>query len=163
MQCALVLILWAGLALFSWHRSKRDSSTLPPTPEEGSHFASWVSLLLEFHKAQCYFSGTLMIAVFVSNIFDIDLVIVFLAIPLATNSVLPVIFGYFLLVYFEASTAAILLLTVVVYILASIVYWVLYSHLPLSYGITRGDMYKRFRLKASSISACGKYSGLAVC
>lgn len=164
MQCALVVILWFGLVVFSWHHVNWGWPDRPSKASNvGSHFGSWIDLVLECHKAQCYFGGTLMIAVIVSNIFDIDFVITFLITPLATNSILPVIFSYFLLVYYRASSPAITLLTAVVYLLSSVVYWILYAHLPLPPGMTRGDMYKRYRLNISSTSACGLYSGLAVC
>ncbi|KAK4153027.1 hypothetical protein C8A00DRAFT_44031 [Chaetomidium leptoderma] len=150
-----------GVGVFSSY--VMQCALIPSNEGVGSHFASWIGLVLECHKAQCYFGGTLMIAVIVSNMFDVDLVITFLITPLATNSILPLIFSYFLLVYFRASSAAITLLTAVVYLLSSVVYWILYNHLPLPPGMTRGDMYKRYRLNISSISACGQYSGLAVC
>lgn len=164
MQCALVVVLWIGLAVFSFRRARRGWPDRPSKASSvGSHFASWIDLLLEFHKAQCYFGSTLMIAVIVSNILDIDFVITFLAIPLATNSILPIIFAYFLLVYYQASSPAITLLTAVDYLLSSVVYWILYSRLRLPPGMTRGDMYKRYRLGISATAACGEYSGLAVC
>ncbi|GAB1317208.1 hypothetical protein MFIFM68171_07418 [Madurella fahalii] len=164
MQCVLVAVLWVGLAVFSFRHARRGWPDRPSKASDvNSHFASWIDLLLEFHKAQCYFGGTLMIAVIVSNIMDIDFVITFLAIPLATNSILPVIFSYFLLVYYQASSPAITLLTAVVYLLSSVVYWILYARLPLPAGLTRGDMYRRYRLDVSSSAACGEYSGLAVC
>ncbi|KXX74222.1 hypothetical protein MMYC01_208845 [Madurella mycetomatis] len=132
MQCVLVVILWAGLAVFSFCRARRGWPDRPSkAPSVDNHFTSWIDLLLELHKAQCYFGGTLMIAVIASNILDIDFVITFLAIPLATNSILPVIFTYFLLVYYQTSSPAITLLTAVDYVLSSVVYWILYSELQL--------------------------------
>lgn len=163
-QCALVVILWAGLALFSLHHVRRGWPDRPSKAANvSSHFASWIDLVLECHKAQCYFCGALMIAVTVQNIYEVDLVTTFLVLPLVTNSILPVIFTYFLLVYYQASSVAITILTAVIYLLSSVIYWALYSHLPLPPGMTRVDMYKRYRLNISSIRACGEYSGLAVC
>lgn len=185
MQCALVAILWAGLALFSWHHARKarqpdkpspkPDRLLPsqespdhhpsttPQPEINRHFTAWLDLLLECHKAQCYFGGTLMIAAIASNLSTADFVTTFLVTPLATNSILPIIFSYLLLVYHRASSPAITLLTTTVYALASAVYWTLYMRLQLPPGMTRGDMYKRYRLNISAVAQCGEYSGLAVC
>jgi hypothetical protein len=179
MQCGFVVILWAGLALFTRHhlrkgRPDRPAKKKPDKPPEkadepanepdiGSHFRAWIDLLLEFHKSQCYFGGTLMIAVLVANMSTVDFVTTFLVTPLATNSILPVIFSYLLLVYYRASSPAITLLTAVVHLLSSVVYWILYTHLDPRPGMTRGDVYKRYRLNISAVAECGEYSGLAVC
>ncbi|KAK4140201.1 uncharacterized protein C8A04DRAFT_32327, partial [Dichotomopilus funicola] len=184
MQCLLVVVLWAGLAGFSWHNARRGRPDRPPKephqqhpnqpphdhpdkPKQqeqiGPHFQAWISLLLDSHKAQCYFGGTLMLAVLASDLFSTSFVTTFLVTPLATNSILPLIFSYLLLVYFRASTPATAILTTVVYVLASLVYWVLYIRLRLPDGMTRDGMYKRYRLGVSSLEACGEFSGLAVC
>lgn len=184
MQCLLVVVLWAGLAIFSWHNTRRGRPDRPPKEQHhqppdqdkhhdqdkptnkhdiGPHFTAWIALLLDAHKAQCYFGGTLMIAVLASDLFSTDFVTTFLVTPLATNSILPLIFSYLLLVYFRASTPATAILTTVVYVLASLVYWVLYIRLRLPDGMTRDGMYKRYRLGVSSLEACGEFSGLAVC
>lgn len=180
MQCALVIILWAGLALFSWRHARKGRVDRPPEkpdrllpskepdgpakqPEISRHFAAWIDLLLELHKAQCYFGGTLMIAITVQNFYSVDFVTTFLVTPLATNSILPIIFTYLLLVYYRASSPAITILTTVVYVMSSIVYWILYDKLKLDRGMTRADMYKRYRLNISAIAQCGEYSGLSVC
>ena len=164
MQCALVVILWAGLLILSMHRSKRGQ---PERPSEASkpskHYTAWTDLLLDFHKAQCYFSATLMIASGITASYGVDIVIIFLLVPLATNSVLPVVFAYLLLLYFRPPSAAVTLLTTTVYVLSSVVYWLLYSHLPLKDGHDADDMYRLYRLQLSTLPACGGYSGLAVC
>lgn len=129
----------------------------------GNYFASCIDMLLECHKARCYFGGTLMIATIVSNIVDVDFVVTFLILPLANNSILPTIFSYFLLVYYRASSTAITLLIAFVYLLSSVVYWILYPRLQLSTDMARGNTYKRFRSSVSSLGVCGQYSGLAVC
>jgi hypothetical protein len=180
MQCALAVILWAGLALFSWHHARKGqldrpsekSDRLLPSkepngpakePEIGRHFAAWIDLLLEFHKAQCYFGGTLMIAITVRNFHYVDFVTTFMFTPLATNSILPVIFTYLLLVYYRASSPAVTILTTVVYAMASHVYWILYDNLQLERDMTEADFYKRYRLNISAVAQCGQYSGLSAC
>jgi hypothetical protein len=180
MQCALTFIIWAGLALFSWQHARKGqldrpsekSDRLLPSkepngpakePEIGRHFAAWIDLLLEFHKAQCYFGGTLMIAITVRNFYYIDFVTTFMFTPLATNSILPIMFTYLLLVYYRASSPAVTILTTVVYAMASNVYWRLYENLNLERGMTEADFYKRYRLNISAVAQCGQYSGLSAC
>ncbi|KAM7184416.1 hypothetical protein V8F20_012239 [Naviculisporaceae sp. PSN 640] len=214
MQCALVVLLWAGLLFFAvkQHRSSKSrtrpesSSSFssfklqtqdelnPGTSErvsdriESPHFDALLSLLLDFHKSQCYFAGTLMVASAItifsaraSGSGGIDIVITFLIIPLATNSILPVVFAYLLLIHFTPPKShqrlgvslPVTILTTTVYLFSSVIFWVLYSDLPLqsrpgsSTEAGRvddaNDMYRLYRLQLSSLPACGGYSGLAVC
>ncbi|KAK4207526.1 hypothetical protein QBC37DRAFT_298552 [Rhypophila decipiens] len=193
MQCALVVCLWAGLLFFSiqQHRATTGSTSRTPSPQtkkgESSHLKALRSLLLDFHKSQCYFAGTLMLASAItifssgdsSSSRGIDIVITFMILPLATNSIVPVVFAYLLLVYFTpkakggdtrrpAVSVPITILTGTVYILSSIIFWTLYSELPLQTKSGTGigdadDMYRLYRLQLSSLPACGGYSGLAAC
>ena len=64
---------------------------------------------------------------------------------------------------YRASSTAITLLIAFVYLLSSVVYWILYPRLQLSTDMARGNTYKRFRSSVSSLGVCGQYSGLAVC
>lgn len=161
---------------------------------ESPHFNALLSLLLDFHKSQCYFAGTLMLASAItifsaraSNSGGVDIVITFLMIPLATNSILPVVFAYLLLLDFTPPKSAqspggkdrprvsvpITILTTTVYLLSSVIFWVLYSDLlsqSRSGSSTEAgrvddptNMYRLYRLQLSSLPACGGYSGLAVC
>ncbi|KAM7187632.1 hypothetical protein V8F33_011099 [Rhypophila sp. PSN 637] len=208
MQCALVIFLWAGLLFFSIKQYRGTTRSTSPTPSsfsssqtepstskseaqpkegESSHLKALRSLLLDFHKSQCYFAGTLMLAsaitIFSSRDSSFsrgtDIVITFMILPLATNSIVPVVFAYLLLVYFTPKAKAgdtrrlavsvpITILTGTVYILSSIIFWTLYSDLPLQTRSGTGigdanDMYRLYRLQLSSLPACGGYSGLAVC
>jgi len=98
MQCALVVILWAGLLIFSVRRMTQGQTEWPSEAHKPSeHFAAWIDLLLEFHKTQCYFGGTLMIASIITAFSGVDIVITFLIVPLATNSILPIVFAYVML------------------------------------------------------------------
>ncbi|KAM7210543.1 hypothetical protein V8F06_014079 [Rhypophila decipiens] len=67
-----------------------------------------------------------------------------------------------------AVSVPITILTGTVYILSSIIFWTLYSDLPLQTRSGTGigdanDMYRLYRLQLSSLPACGGYSGLAAC
>ena len=155
-----VVILWSGflISAVTCRLRRRQAAQYSGVSD------SWIDLLLEFHKAQCYFSGTLMIAALTYGIYEINMLITYMLIPLATNGVLPIAFAYLLLAYYNKSSAGITLLTVAVYILSSVVYWSLYAHLiPIGPKTTQYSVYEQFMYKLSSIAACGGYSALAVC
>ena len=64
----------------------------------------------------------------------------------------------------EKLSRGITLLTVVVFILSSIIYWSTYAHLiPVASILDQPDVYEQFMYKLSAIPACGGYSALAVC
>ncbi len=131
----------------------------------GQHHLAWLDLLVSFHTTQCYFGTTLMIASFVYGLYQFDMLITFLLIPLATNSILPVVFAYFLITYHRKSSIGCMLLTGLTYLLGTIVYWSLYRHLyPLTGNLSTDPfIYRQFMFKLSSLPQCGGYSGLAVC
>ena len=87
-----MVILWLGFLGFAIYQYKRSEPERPSRP--GKHYKSWIDLLLEFHKSQCLFSATLMIASLNYGIYEVDMLVTFLLTPLATNSILPVIFAY---------------------------------------------------------------------
>lgn len=105
-----------------------------------------------------------MIASLTYGIYEVDMLVTFLLTPLATNSVLPVTFAYLLLLYYRQPSTGITLLTILVYILSTLVYWSLYRHLiPLTGYIDESDIYQQFMFRLSAIPACGGFSGLSVC
>ena len=162
MQCIFIVILWLGFLGIAIYQHKRSEPERPSKP--GKHYKSWINLLLEFHKSQCFFSATLMIASLNYGIYEVDMLVTFLLTPLATNSVLPVVFAYLLLLYYRQSSTGVTLLTISVYTLSTLVYWSLYSHvIPLGDSIDAFNIYQNFKFKLSAIPACGGYSGLSVC
>ncbi|KAH8800409.1 hypothetical protein F5884DRAFT_550256 [Xylogone sp. PMI_703] len=168
MQCIFIVLLWIGFLGFAIHRHVRKKPERPSDAfKPGRHYQSWIDLLLDFHKSQCYFGATLMIASLTYGIYDVDMLVTFLLTPLTTNSIAPVIFAYLLLVYYRPPSIGTTLLTVVVYILSTLVYWSLYKHLiPLSSdhdGFNEFAVYQQFMFKLSAIPACGGFSGLSVC
>ena len=162
MQCIFIVILWLGFLGFAIYQHKRSGPERPSKPEK--HYKSWINLLLEFHKSQCFFSATLMIASLNYGIYEVDMLVTFLLTPLATNSVLPVVFAYLLLLYYRQSSTGVTFLTISVYALSTLVYWSLYWHfIPLEDSFDAFDFYQNFRFKLSALPACGGYSGLSVC
>ncbi|ORX96513.1 hypothetical protein BCR34DRAFT_578638 [Clohesyomyces aquaticus] len=193
MQCMLVVLLWFGLSGFDLHQRKASRRPKPPiqhtseddptnssnkpeahrdpnSPTDGPHTKTFKDLLVDFHKAQCYFSGTLQIASLVYGISSTDMLITFMLIPLSTNGVLPIVFGLVLLFRARRASLDMTLLTLACWILSSVVYWILYSHvIPVNAAIrsheekTELHAYQQFMYKLSAIDACGGYSALAVC
>ncbi|CAO2655593.1 Nn.00g043960.m01.CDS01 [Neocucurbitaria sp. VM-36] len=193
MQCMFVVILWFGLTsfeLFKHHRAKHASEEanasdqpkekskllglkLPASKSNASerkpvHQRNFESFLVQFHQAQCYFSATIQIASLSYGIFDTDMLNTFLLLPLATNGILPVVFSYVLLLRCRKASMDATLLTTLCWLLASLVYWILYSHvIPINSEIRDEKRifraYQQFMYKLSALDACGGYSALAVC
>ncbi|KAE8443846.1 hypothetical protein EG329_001255 [Mollisiaceae sp. DMI_Dod_QoI] len=133
MQCISVVVLWFGLLGFAIHQWKRGEPERPSEP--GKHYGFWIDLLLDFHKSQCFFSATLMIASLNYGIYEVDM----------------------------QSSTGVTLLTVSTYALSTMVYWSLYWHfIPLG-DFDAFNIYQNFRFKLSSLPVCGGYSGLSVC
>lgn len=187
MQCIFVVLLCFGLLGFEFYNRRDASASLTSermtdkaqaeqedkeasTPQEGKprHQDNFELFLVDFHKAQCYFSATIQIAALSYGIFETDMLVTFMLTPLATNGVLPIIFAYTMLFHYGRSTLDVTLLTLVCWVLSSIVYWILYSHIiPINSQI-RGDnrryrAYQQFFYKLTALDACGGYSALAVC
>lgn len=183
-----VVILWFGLTSFELYKrrgGKHDSngedrtnrrheksnllvSNKTTSNNEHTHQHNFETFLVQFHQAQCYFSATIQIASLTLNIFTTDMLNTFLLLPLATNSILPVVFSYVLLLRCRKASMDATLLTTACWALASVVYWVLYSHLiPINNQIKdenkRYRAYQQFMYKLSALDECGGYSALAVC
>ncbi|KAI0611349.1 hypothetical protein TUN199_02102 [Pyrenophora tritici-repentis] len=144
-------------------------TTTPPIPKtKRSHRRNLLILLIQFHKSQCYFSATVQTASFTFGIFNADMLNVFLLLPLTTNGILPIVLAYILLIRHHKATPDITVLTTICWILASVVYWILYSHvIPINGEIQNKkanySAYEQFMYKLSALEACGGYSALAVC
>ena len=126
-------------------------------------------LLLEFHKTQCYFAATLMVASFHLDLYGrTDMLQIFLLIPISLNGILPVIFAYFLLVSHTSNPGhdklGPAILTAVVYILSSVVYWSLYNRFwPYSANNYAPGIWAAVGSRLSGVDACGGHSALALC
>ncbi|PZD30055.1 hypothetical protein A1F96_04660 [Pyrenophora tritici-repentis] len=72
--------------------------------------------------------ATVQTASFTFGIFNADMLNVFLLLPLTTNGILPIVLAYILLIRHHKATPDITVLTTICWILASVVYWILYSH-----------------------------------
>jgi hypothetical protein len=191
-QCILIVLLLFGLTGFEYHNHRRHKHgrTSPATddlvgeakavqnqhrrinqPNEGeevTHRSIFENALVQFHKAQCYFSATIQIASLSYGIFETDMLITFMLTPLATNGVLPVVLTYIMLIRCGKATLDVTLLSIVCWLLSTVVYWILYSSIiPINTQITnekqRYRAYQQFMYKLSAIPACGGYSALAVC
>ena len=184
MQCLLVLILWFGLTgseFLTTHRKNRSAKathiahetrkkTAPKSTSEDkeTHHDNFETLLTHFHQVQCYFSGVLQIVALSVGIFDIDMLSVFMFLPLATNGILPIAFTYVMLLRSRKATTNATLLTTSYWLLASLVYWVLYSNiLPFNTQTRNEDQayrdYQQYLYQLSALDACGGSSALAVC
>lgn len=188
MQCMFVVILWFGLTSFEFYKrrggkhnpnvndtdnQRQEKSTLlvsttNASNKEHTHQLNFEAFLVQFHQAQCYFSATIQAASLTLNIFQTDMLNTFLLLPLATNGILPVVFSYVLLLRCRKASMDATLLTTACWLLASVVYWILYSHLiPINNQIhdeTRiYRAYQQFMYKLSALDECGGYSALAVC
>jgi hypothetical protein len=134
-----------------------------------THQSIFEDFLMEFHITQCYFSTTIQIAALTYRIFSTNMLVTFMPIPLATNGVLPVVFTLVLLYKRnERLSYEVILLTIVCWILSSLVYCILYWHvIPINGDLMTTDadynIYRQFYYKLSALDACGGYSALAAC
>ncbi|RDW58667.1 hypothetical protein BP6252_13143 [Coleophoma cylindrospora] len=179
MQCVFVFLLFVGFLIFTVVLRRRGTASTGPgeakTPSTTSHASNdqrftkrmenFTTLLVEFQKAQCYFSGTLQVASLSYGILGTsDMLVTFMLMPLATNGVLPITFIYLILFHWNKAEISIALLTTTCWILSSIVYWILYASLiPIDSEAQKSRAYQQFFYKLSAIPACGEYSALAIC
>nr|XP_036579714.1 uncharacterized protein CTRU02_10190 [Colletotrichum truncatum]KAF6787394.1 hypothetical protein CTRU02_10190 [Colletotrichum truncatum] len=176
-QLILVAVLWFGLvvrAIFRRTRSGRYNAVnqAPEEPTEGRESKrprlpreSWLRFLVEFHTAQCYFAGTLMIAIFVSGIIKINVAMILLLLPLTTNGVVPVVFAYLMLVYHRASSSALTILTTAVYTLSTVAFWILFANFKsqVTANDLRYNVFAEFMYGISEVESCGGFSALTAC
>lgn len=161
MQCGIILLLWLAFLLFAiLQRSTAFSGERAWLAKQQDML---VTGLIEFHKAQSFFSITIQIASLSYGLFTMDLLIVFLVIPLATNGIVPVVFGHLLVLRYGRSSVYITVLTGVSWVLSSIVVWSLYMHLIPIKNDSILDVYENVFYQLSSNSDCGGFSALAAC
>jgi hypothetical protein len=158
LQCIFIIISWFVFSGFKiqeiWQHSSGEEkttvriektsataqTTTPKAKEQNinvesshnklrTHQSIFEDFLMEFHITQCYFSTTIQIAALTYRIFSTNMLVTFMPIPLATNGVLPVVFTLVLLYKRnERLSYEVILLTIVCWILSSLVYCILYWH-----------------------------------
>jgi hypothetical protein len=168
LQIGLIACIWAGLVISAVFRRQKRSRQIIQDGGNNSghpHHAAWVHLLLEFHKAQCYFCCALMIAAYSYGVSDVDSVAMLMLIPLTLNGVLPITFGYFLLCRYKRPILGIAILTFPAYMLSTFAFWNLYTGLrPVMDGTKlKYGAYVGYMLEFSAIPTCGGFSALSVC
>jgi hypothetical protein len=162
MQCGLVALITCGFAVLAVLNLRRSET---PNSSRWKHKEALVSGLVEFHKAQCYFSVTLQIASLVYGPSQINNVMGnIMLLPLATNGVLPIVFAYILIVRYGRTSTYITILTLVTWVLSSLVFWTLYRKLiPTHHASESWEVYAQFLYDLSANPSCGGSSALAVC
>jgi hypothetical protein len=148
--------------------AREQNTNVKSNHDTPSNQPNFEKFLEEFHVTQCYFSSTIQIAALTYGITSMNMLVTFMLIPLATNGVLPVVFTLVpLYKRNEKLKPGVIVLTVVCWILSSVVYWMLYSHVtPINSDIdadTDYAIYRQFYYKLSATDACGGYSALAAC
>jgi hypothetical protein len=109
-----------------------------------------------------------MLAAFANTLGPVNILMVFLVIPLTMNETLPIVFAYTILTYYGKWSRGLAFLTLIAYLLSSIAFWILYSRLiPAVSNSSDGNLeygaYLHYMLELSGIPACGGYSALAAC
>ena len=158
MQCGIVLIAWLLFVMLdnSKHRKilrngLKDREAL-------------ITALVEFHKAQCFFSMALQIASLFAGVFHTNILYLYMLLPLSMNGILPVVFTFLLLVQYGRASVYLTALTCASWLLASIVFWGLYTNVHFGpFAIDAGGVYVQFVSQLSANSACGGFSAQAVC
>jgi hypothetical protein len=165
LQCGIVLLIALGFAitaLLSLRRKADNRNSKIVKRKE-----ALISGLVEFHKAQCYFSSTIQIASLASGIFSINVLNNFLLLPLATNGLLPVVLAYVMIIRYGRSSTYLTILTLMTWILATLVLWTLYRKLiPVDWSKSdqaNSQIYYQFMFDLSANPSCGGSSALAVC
>jgi hypothetical protein len=163
MQCGFILILWLFFGLFTiilltrrplfFNRKKifRQREML-------------VTGLIEFHKTQCFFASTIQCAALAYGLYSTNFLTVFLVIPLATNGIVPVVFGFLLIKRFGHSSVYLTTLTCITCLLSTLVYWSLYTHvIKVNWNYSEYDVYQSIMFILSSNDQCGGFSALTAC
>lgn len=162
-QCALALLAWLALTTFEIAESRARDSHRPGRRLRQKERT--VTAIVEFHKAQCFFSIPVMVAALFSGLFRKNPLNVFTLLPIALNSVAPLQLVLFMIVRCARFSTFLVLLTTVSWILASIVYWVLYSQLfsSPSWFVDLPFVQSEYLLGLANDPACGGYSALSLC
>ncbi|KIV84826.1 hypothetical protein PV11_00580 [Exophiala sideris] len=162
-QCALALLAWSALTLLEIAISRARSPLEPGLLHQKE---SIITAIVEFHKAQCFFSIPVMVATLCSGIFRSNLLNVYTLLPIALNSIAPLQLVFFMIVHYARFSRYLMLLTLVSWVLASIVYWVLYSQLtqPSPLEPLEGEYFLvEFTQSVTSTPTCGGSSALTIC
>lgn len=127
-----------------------------------------MTAIVEFHKAQCFFSIPIMVASLFSGIFQQNSLNVFTLLPLTLNSVAPLQLILLLITHFAHFSHFLIFLTAISWALASIVYWTLYRQLlHISILIYENTQTSSFRdqvlLELARNPICGGGSALSSC
>ncbi|KAI0023235.1 hypothetical protein F4780DRAFT_777015 [Xylariomycetidae sp. FL0641] len=178
LQCVFITVMMLTALLTElnrWRRRKRaridedeQKDTYPTeTPDPGRSpkktESMHITAIEEFHKAQCWFMGTLMATSLSYGIYEFDLLVVYMLTPISLNGVLPVVSAYFLLACLKRVPTGISILSTAVYTVSSIVYWSLYVQYVEADDLGTWRVYEQFAYTLSDQRACGGYSALAVC
>ncbi|KAJ5727761.1 hypothetical protein N7493_005581 [Penicillium malachiteum] len=160
-QWVLVLSAWALFTILDL----KDRYKLSKSPAQDTQRENLITGLVELHKQQCFFGISLQIATLFSGIFRVSLLDCFTLLPLATNSILPLIFGMLVLTRYGRHSAYLLILTLATWVVASITFWTLYHYLPSSNAGTGPEygIQAQFITELSKIPSCGGYSAQSVC
>lgn len=154
-----------GFAVIAFLKVRRKDK--PRRSRVLTHEEALVSGLIDFHKAQCFFSGTVQIASITYGIFKTNILNNFLLLPLATNGLIPIVLAYIMVIRYGRSSTYLAALTVVTWLLSSFVFWVLYNQLiGITFseeGVKNPQLYYQFMLQSSANPSCGGYSGLTLC
>lgn len=157
-----MLLIWIGFVILN----PQDDLVNGGKKFRSKAKESLITGLVEFHKAQCFFSIALQVASLVSGVFHTDLLNAFTLLPLSTNSILPIVFTLLFIVRYGRSSTYLLALTTVAWTLATISFWGLYKSNPGATVEQDGGteiMAETFIHLLSDIFACGGYSALAYC
>jgi hypothetical protein len=165
MQICLVILITLGLMSFAFFKRVRHSNPDKRAMLEGKgHQAAWIKLLEDFHIAQCYFVGILMIAAIISDLTDATALVVLMIVPLTLNGTVPLALAYLFLVYYGKATKRITLMTLTTYTISTVAYWLLLSEALDSLEADMSyDIFLQLMFELSSIPECGGYSAMAAC
>ena len=164
LQCCIILLIYAAFFVFSLLRHSDLKALSPYRASFTRQRDLLVTGLIEFQKAQCLFSTTVQIASIAAGIYTTNLLTVFSLVPLATNGIVPIVFGHLLVLRYGRSSVYLTSLACISWFFSTLVYWSLFRHL-VSANLVENKylVYENIMYKLSSNEACGGFSALAVC
>lgn len=165
MQCGIILLIWAAFAAFALLRHSKAKGLSPYQHTFAKQRELLVTGLVEFQKAQCFFSSTLQIASIAYGLYNMtDFLTVFLLVPLSMNGIVPVTFGHMLVLRFGRSSVYLTALACISWALSSIVFWSLYMHFTaVDWSTSSEDVYDSVMFKLAANNECGGSSALTAC
>ncbi|KAI1618604.1 hypothetical protein EDD37DRAFT_274140 [Exophiala viscosa] len=166
-QCGLALLAWLAWTTLDYLDTPASRAEHSRKPRRLSQQKEKViSGIVEFHKAQCFFSIPVMFAAMLSGIFHTNALNVYTLLPIALNSIAPLQLVFFMIVRHARFSRYLVLLTAFSWVLASIVYWTLYVQLTRNLGLPKSDIVlfnEQYMVSLASTPRCGGFSALAVC